>query len=426
MQVIISGEPLRYGLRLVAYQPNGARLWVLGQHLGLEASMPLNDMSSLRLTYYGLAQGAAWLESPCEVAVEYSTGGGWTEPANARFLRIKRSGEDTDRSAARAYQMPGYTWMLTKLILYAGTGGLVDGKRQFAAATPGDILAAFVGEGQARGALPGLAVDFTVTHDSVGQAWNKTLTIGLDVGVNLQAVLINLSEQGICDWQMSGRTLQVYNEGTALARQLAAGPAPVDLRLGRDVDQAPDEATLEDAASVILIAGEDNLRVEVSNPAATVPWGRWETYQQQGGVSDHGTATLLGQHALERVARERVQLTRQLVFGAARWLPLAGYRVGDHVLAPATPPPCKTCAFARSRCRAPLMASSTATWYSTIAFWSGPSGWLALRTASLTATPARTGPAASRPARMASASSLTSTWTSTGGRAGRSPPRGRR
>ncbi|MFI7126998.1 hypothetical protein ACIBQ1_14990 [Nonomuraea sp. NPDC050153] len=32
MQVITPGEPLRYGLRLIAYQPNGARLGVPGRH----------------------------------------------------------------------------------------------------------------------------------------------------------------------------------------------------------------------------------------------------------------------------------------------------------------------------------------------------------------------------------------------------------
>ncbi|MBB5781074.1 hypothetical protein [Nonomuraea jabiensis] len=87
-------------------------------------------------------------------------------------------------------------------------------------------------------------------------------------------------------------------------------------------------------SSAILIAGENSLSVEVTNPTATVPWGRWETYQKQGGVSDQGTAILLGQAALERASEERVQLTRQIRPYAARWLPFEDYRVGDFVLAP--------------------------------------------------------------------------------------------
>jgi hypothetical protein len=57
MRVIIPGEPMRYGLRLVAYAPNGPRLGILGQHLGFEAGMPLNDVPSLRLTYSTHAAG---------------------------------------------------------------------------------------------------------------------------------------------------------------------------------------------------------------------------------------------------------------------------------------------------------------------------------------------------------------------------------
>ncbi|MFI6485035.1 peptidoglycan-binding protein [Nonomuraea sp. NPDC050663] len=189
-------------------------------------------------------------------------------------------------------------------------------------------------EAQGRGTLPGLAVDFTDSHDSSGQPWQAELTIGVEPGTDLLAMLINLADQGVCDWAMQGRTLRVWNEGTALSRQLAAGAAPVELRLGRDIDQAPDDATLEDAASSILGMGEESLNVEVTNPSAVMPWGRWEAAQSQGGVADEGTARFLAQIALERAAGERVQLTRQLTPYRARFLPLADYRAGDFVRAP--------------------------------------------------------------------------------------------
>ncbi|MEU4511790.1 hypothetical protein AB0G05_20040 [Nonomuraea wenchangensis] len=333
MRVIIPGEPMRYGLRLVAYVPNGARLGVLGQHLGIEAAMPLNDTPSLRLTYSGHAAGAQWLASPCEVAVEWSAGGTWVEPANARYLRIKRSGDNADHALTRSYDLPGWAWQLRKLVLYPSIG-MVDGKRQFPATTVGDILSQMIDEARGRGTLPGLDYDFDAFEDSAGQPWAATMTLGLDPGTDLLAVLINLAEQGVCDWQMQGRTLQVFNENTTLGRQLGSGPAPVELRLGRDIDQAPDEATFEDAASAILITGEDGLSVEVTNSSAVRPWGRWETFQSQGGVKDEGTARLLAQYALDRASGERVQLTRQITPYAARFLPLRDYRVGDTVRAP--------------------------------------------------------------------------------------------
>ncbi|TMR91456.1 fibronectin type III domain-containing protein [Nonomuraea basaltis] len=333
MQVIVPGEPMRYGLRLVAYAPNGPRLGVLGQHLGFEVGMPLNDVPSLRLTYSTHAAGAQWLAQPCEIAVEWSAGGAWTEPQGGRFLRIKRASDATDHAGPLSFDAPGWSCQLRKLVLYPN-GALVDGKRPFNAATPGAILRTVVDEGQERGALPGLAVDFTLTHDSAGQPWDKLLTIGLDPGADLLTLLINLAEQGVVDWTMQGRVLRAFNEGTTLARDFATGPAPVDLRMGRDIDDAPDDATLEDASSAILIVGENGLQVEVTNPSATAPWGRWETYQSQSGVSDEGTARLLAQYALDRASGERVQHTRQIRPYAARWLPLKDYRPGDTVLAP--------------------------------------------------------------------------------------------
>ncbi|TMR90381.1 fibronectin type III domain-containing protein [Nonomuraea basaltis] len=334
VQVIIPGKPTRFALRLVAYAPNGGRLAVLPQHSGFEMAAPLNDVPGLTVTYPAGGLYSELIAGYCEVAVEYAVdGGGWAEPPNARFLRIKRGGESTDRAGVRSYDCPGWSWMLRKVVLYPNSS-LVDGKRQFSAVSPGAILATFIQEGQARGALPGLLFDFSTTHDSAGDPWSKTLTLAIEPGKDLLTVLINLGEQGVIDWRMQGRTLQVFNPDMVLGADRAPGPSPVDLRLGRDITEAPDMGTLEDAASAILIGGEAGLSVEVINPSAVTPWGRWETYQSQGGVTDSGTATLLGQNALERVGRERVQVTRGLMFDAARWLPFKHYQPGDYLLAP--------------------------------------------------------------------------------------------
>ncbi|MEV4078945.1 hypothetical protein AB0J43_01460 [Nonomuraea fuscirosea] len=334
VQVITPGTAEPYALRLAVYAPNGDRIGTLPHHLGFEAGLPLNDVPSLKVTYPAAGAGAGWLAQPVELAVEESVGGGpWLEPNDARFLRIRRGSNATDATGARTYDCPGWSWQLRKLVLYAGPV-MADGKRPFSAVPAGAILRTFIDEGQARGALPGLAAGFSTTHDSAGQPWDKTLTLQIDPGTDLLTLLLNLAEQGVLDWTMAGRTLRVYNEGTVLGEDLATGPAPVDLRLGRDIDDAPATATLEDLATAILVRGDGGFSVEVTNPAAPQPWGRWETSQSQSGVTDHGTATLLGTNALERAGRERTQLTRGLRFGAARWLPLVHYRPGDTVLAP--------------------------------------------------------------------------------------------
>ncbi|MFI6497189.1 fibronectin type III domain-containing protein [Nonomuraea typhae] len=333
--IISIGVPAGYAIRLVAYAPNGDRLGLLPHPLKQEAAFVLNDLPGLRFDYSSRAVGAELLDSPVEMAVEHynPAAGTWAEGADARFLLLKKAGQRSDATGVTSYTCPGYGWQMKKAVLYAG-GVMAEGKRQFGAVTPGEILRTFLDEAHARGTIRGLTTSFTLTHDSDGKKWAKQLTIQVEPGVDTLAMLINLSEQGVIDWCMRGRVLHVYNEGTVLAHDLSVGGSVVDLRLGRDIVEAPDDATLEDLASAIMIRGEAGLTIEVTNPSAATPWGRWETHQAQGGVSDSQTATLLGQTALERAARERVQITRAIVMDVARWLPHVHYQPGNTVLAP--------------------------------------------------------------------------------------------
>ncbi|MGW6499319.1 hypothetical protein [Nonomuraea angiospora] len=324
-------------LRLIVYAPNGAALGVLPTPLSVEIACPFLDVPALKLSYSTRAVNAELLDGPVEVAVEWSEDGqAWTEPSDGRFLLIRRRADQVDETGLATCELPGYVWMLRKVVLYPGPAPLVDGKRAFLSSMPGAILQTFLAEGQARGAVPALDWDFTPTHDSAGQPWAKILTIYYQPGLDALTTLINLAEQGVCDFRMQGRTLQVFNADTVLARDLAAGPAPVDLRFGRDVVQAPDVGTFEDLASAALVVGEAGFRASYHNGGAAEPWGRWETYIGQGGVSDPGTAQLLAEAVLLRAGHERVQRTRQISPYTARWLPWRDYRPGDRILAPST------------------------------------------------------------------------------------------
>jgi hypothetical protein len=325
-----------FDVRLVAYAPNGDRLGILPSPLSVDLGVPLDDVPSLRLSYALGAPASAVLAAPVEVAVEtYAPDTGrWAEVDGGRFLRIKRSGDVTDPTGAQAFELPAYSWMLRKARLFPSAHDNNEGKRPFLSATAGTILSTLITEAKTRGSLPGLAVDFTPTADSAGAAWSKVLTIYYEPGIDILAVLDNLAEQGVVDWTMTGRTLRVFNADTMLGRNLADGDTPIDLRLGRDITDAPDTGTLEDVASAVYVKGEGTARLELVNPDAPTPWGRWESFLTQGGVRDEGTMRLLAEAELERAGRERVQVTRGLSFAAARWLPFRDYRPGDYVLAP--------------------------------------------------------------------------------------------
>jgi hypothetical protein len=325
-----------FDVRLVAYAPNGDRLGILPTPLSVDLGLPLDDVGSLRLSYPLGAPGAALLATPVEVAVEtYNPdAGAWAEIDGARFLRIKRTGDVTDPTGARSFELPAYAWMLRKARLFPSEHDNNEGKRSFLSATAGTILATLITGAQARGTLPGLALDFTPIVDSAGAAWAKVLTIYYEPGIDVAAVLDNLAEQGVADWTTSGRTLRVFNADTTLGRNLTTNTPPVDLRLGRDITEAPDTGTLEDVASAVYVKGEGSARLELVNPDAPAPWGRWESFITQGGVRDEGTMRLLAEAELDRAGRERIQITRGLSFTAARWLPFRDYRPGDYVLAP--------------------------------------------------------------------------------------------
>ncbi|MBB5791782.1 hypothetical protein [Jiangella mangrovi] len=322
-----------FDLRLVAYSPNGARLGVLDFPYDLKAALPLNDVSALDVTYIRGMKGSEWLDDFCEVGLEMSAGDEWAEVHNGRFLRLAWDADHLDRSKAFKASMPGYSWLLSKATVRAGGTMNADGQRQFTAATPGQIMRTLILEAQARGALPGMAMDISNASDSDGEPWETEMTIAYAVGTPLDQVLNAMAEQGVIDWNFWGRELHMYNPGTILNRDLTTGPNPVNLRSGIDVITAPDKGDASNLLHRALVLGDDGLTVEVTNPSAVDPWGDFEVTLQQSGVTDAGMATLLAQQALKAGEREQIEMTRDLLF-EGRWVPYRDYRVGDTVYAP--------------------------------------------------------------------------------------------
>lgn len=329
---------MTFDVRLVAYEPNGARLAPLPDTLDLAAGLPLGDVSSLTLTHSDLLRGSAFLGRPLgqglEVALEVTTGAGWVEPAGCRFVRLEQSRAVTDDHLVRKVTLPSYAWMLRKMRLLSLANLNADGKRPFLSATAGTILRTLIQESQARGTVTGLGIDFTTALDSSGAAWSKIITIYYAPGIDVWTVLDNLAAQGVVDWTMQGRTLRVFNPDSALAVDRSTGGNPVTLHLGRDVIDAPQSESLTDVVSTVLVRGEGSLAITETNAAAPSPWGAWEGYIEQGGVSDEGTARTLVQGELERGSRVRGEYTRDLTLDSATWLPMVHYAPGDYILAP--------------------------------------------------------------------------------------------
>ena len=327
--------------RLVAYRPFGERIGVLAEPVSFSVSMLHNDDGAISIEYSLLSGDAQAfdreLTDGLEVAVEVSDGSGFKEPDNARFVITGRSGKTDDRTRTVTYSGQSISWLLSKAENNDSSHLLADGdnkgKRPFYSSNPGVILKTLLDENKARGGVAtGLTLGFDTAKDSNGDAWNRKYTLYYSLGTDLQTILSALVNGGGCDWRTSGRTLKLWNaDSTALSRDLSKS---IVLQLARDISEAPFEESIADLASTILVEGDNNLLFRMDNPSAPTPWGKWESYSSQGGVSDKDTAQAFMQSTLDDAARVRGQYTRDLVISEVDSLPLVDYHAGDWITAP--------------------------------------------------------------------------------------------
>ena len=327
--------------RLVAYRPFGERIGVLAEPVSFSASMLHDDDGAISIEYSLLSGDAQAfdreLTDGLEVAVEVSDGSGYREPDNARFVITGRSGKTDDRTKTITYSGQSIGWLLSKAENNDASHLIADGdnkgKRPFYSSNPGTILKTLLDENRQRGGVAtGLTLGFDTSKDAAGSNWAKKYTLYYSLGTDLQTILSALVNGGGCDWRTSGRTLKMWNaDSAALSRDLSK---QVMLQLARDISEAPYEESIADLASTILVEGDNNLLFRMDNPSAPAPWGKWESYASQGGVSDKDTAQAFMQSTLDDAARVRGQYTRDLVISEVDSLPLVDYHAGDWITAP--------------------------------------------------------------------------------------------
>lgn len=327
--------------RLRAYKPFGETIGLLPEPISFDASFLNNDDGALNITYSRHARGGEilrrGLEEGLEIAVEVSDGGPYREPANGRFLVIGRSGDTLDETdTITISSAPSISWLLSKILnldtTHLVTDGDNKGKRAFLSSTPGTILQTYLEENRERGgAATGLALGFDTRNDSSGDPWSTVYTLYYDLGVSLQTALSSLVSGGGVDWRTQGRTIHAWNADSA---KLSHDLSGASILHARDIQDAPYEESISELASSILVAGDNGLVFTMDNPAAPTPWGEWESYVSQGGVSDEGTARAFMAHQLETSARIRGQYTRGLLIDDAPSLPLIDYNPGDWITAP--------------------------------------------------------------------------------------------
>ena len=326
-------------VRFKAYDSAGVFQGFL-QPSSWSASVQHNDAGTLSMTYPRVALNGdilkRGLEQGLEIGMEVATHDGtWVEPYNCRFLLVSRSRDAKDHTDTVTLNCMTWIWLTKKILnlnmraLLTDTGN--NGKRPFYSATSGMIVHTLLDENRTRGgAATVMPAGFNSARDTNGDTWAYKMTLYYDAGIDLYTVIDNLSANGMCDWRTDGRMLKMWNaDSTALCRDLSAR-VRIPLATGLE---SPEEETIEGLAGNILIRGDDGLVFTQENPAAPTPWGKWELYSSQGGVSNKDTAQLMMQTQLAAAARVRGQYTRQILTTGIEHLPLVDYRPGDWITA---------------------------------------------------------------------------------------------
>ena len=318
--------------RLAVYTPDGPFKGYLDGLSSWSASLPVNDLGSLKIKCVAGSSASGLLAGPCEVAIQVWNGSKWIEPVNGRYMRVEAS---TDKASGDAsmidYTLVSYGKLLDSVLVVPAKFGKPehydkDGKRAFLSATAGQIINAIFSEarGLVDGLVPGLEQRFSPTMDANGAKWAKHRTLYLEPGTSVLTVLDSLSSRGLIEWRMNGRRLEIANPGSWSMK------TGVEL-VREEGSEVPMRSTLGGLLHTAFLLGDGGETWRVDNPGAPTPWGKTMKVLTQGGVKDEQTAKAMIQAELDAGSRERFEYTWQTQVDNLAWIPLIHVSAGDWV-----------------------------------------------------------------------------------------------
>ncbi|MCP9209714.1 hypothetical protein [Streptomyces cucumeris] len=326
-------------VRFRVYAPNGAALGVLPHPLSWEAGIPLNDMSSLTMTYPDGSSAANLLKNPCEVALELRNPdtGTFTEHAGCRFLNLRRSYDMAARPRIMSFTMPSYGWMLKKARFMDQDNPRLNKENQIVYKTsvsPALPVKDLLDYAHNRNNIPGLTFTFNNSVDSNGTAWGTTVKgASFDYAQDAWSIIDAFSRQGFFDWWINKRELELFKADGYLRRQLDTDTG-VHIHSLLATAEEPTERTWEDLAGFIVALGDNTTSwlVEASNDLE-FPWGKWDEAVSASGVSDDQTLAQITDRLLATKYKSRTQYTKRLAWTEGAPVPLVDYRPGDFIRA---------------------------------------------------------------------------------------------
>lgn len=315
------------------YSATGTLLCEFPYFTNLMALDCINDVGSFSLNWNLNSPGASNLISDTAlqmaVCMDFRDGNGFQEVA--RYL-YEQDTYDAAMDEAAIIQANGRSIVaiLEQGIVYPQGGvGSTTTSWSFTGATPGKIMNDLISAAKARGCFSSLSTSFTSGADSSGNAWSQSFTNSFGAGQSLLQVLLGMAQGGLCDFNMTGTTLNMYNPNTTLATDRSTS---IYLRRGRDLLSAPQQRDRTQIGTVMLAIGDNGVNVErTATTLGTI--GRYERYLSQGGVTNTGTLAYWADQALGSIADQKLSMTPSYVCDINRGTPVPwkDYKPGDYI-----------------------------------------------------------------------------------------------
>lgn len=315
------------------YSATGTLICEFPYFTNLMALDCINDVGSFSLNWNLNSPGASNLISDTAlqmaVCMDFRDGNGFQEVA--RYLYEQDTYDAAaDESAIIQANGRSIVAILEQGIVYPQGGvGSTTTSWSFSGATPGKIMNDLINAAKTRGCFPSLSTSFTSGADSSGNAWSQSFTNAFGAGQSLLQVLLGMAQGGLCDFNMTGTTLNMYNPNTTLANDRSTS---IYLRRGRDLLSAPQQRDRTQIGTVMLAIGDNGVNVErTATTLGTI--GRYERYLSQGGVTNTGTLAYWADQALGSIADQKLSMTPSYVCDINRGTPVPwkDYKPGDYI-----------------------------------------------------------------------------------------------
>jgi glycosyl hydrolase family 16 len=303
----------------------------------LKVSPVRNSMGAIQLEYPAGAPGFSTLHENVSAhplrALEVRVWlGGSQEGALGGWL-VQKSGDDLVPGDAWAFTGHFHEWLLSKAIIgpQERTEENEKGELRFAGATAGLVFSTVMDQAQARGALPLVTRDFTVTHDSNGNPWPTTVSsFALAPKTTLLQVADKLVELGMVEYELTAaRVWRAYVPGT-MGEDRTTGLTPLTFAHAINLDEHSRRESAKDAGTAVLAAGSEGFYswAESATALSELGW-RAEVAADAGQLSSQTAVQAFAATQLEAVRHGVAEFVGSVEFSTGVPLPIVHWGIGD-------------------------------------------------------------------------------------------------